>query len=860
MNITIKNPDYSLWYDKNYQKLTGNGLWLNGNEVNTLSEEEYSRSQFRILITRLSTYFDSSESFSHKILYQIAKKTGFFPDLAFLPPVYDGPVFTQDNVPWLLGTKTKQGPKGFDLIAISNSIVQELVNVSVMLSKSGIPLLKSQRMADFEMPLIILGGSNALYTSLFFVNEPPVDAIFFGEDTECIAQIFSLCAKAKQKGIGKIETLLLLESVPGFIQPDMPKHTKRFIVPKLSINALLADAPISNIESNFGIGNLQISDGCPCFCSFCAESFNKKPYRENSAGDLVEDAKKIKAGQGVDKIDLFSFNFNMHSELYEIIKKQLSIVSSIGLKSQRFDMLAQDQAMLATCIAIGKSSITCGLEGISSRMRAYLHKSLSQKDLESSLRIILSAPIRELKVFLIATGLEEKEDFEDFEKTLLFIKQCNGSKPQSPRIIFSCTLLVRFPWTPLETHNAPDIETLKPIIAKIRNSIHKNNFEFRLSSDFNDYLLSQMLVRASKPEIYEALLAALVSTDFVFYRSIGNLFIAAFLKECEQKGFGLAELMSNSDTDANSAAATQEVDKGLSIVNFIMKPWLYFETGISRKFVLSQGDAAKSFIDNGFCLGSQTERGICKTCGACDIASRESITGLRKKITYSPQALKERIESVNAATVPVSFLVDCQANTHGLPKATIAIALASAIMKTTASLVPWYQGFKSSHWGPIVSPCFITGHDVITLLWQKPAAIELSSLFETQDMIRVVNEYFEKFATVIGIVQSAPNKCLLQVESPFTFSPNNYCKKYGLTFMLRKAGNSGDAYSLEFTKQALKKKMIRSLNYAANSGDTTNCLLQIDEKFLYEEFAKKAFILKNDYDWVRIKARAEMEF
>ena len=58
-------------------------------------------------------------------------------------------------------------------------------------------------MRDDSIPLIILGGSNSLYTSVFFVDEPPVDGIFFGESTECIARLFSLCADAKKNGLSK---------------------------------------------------------------------------------------------------------------------------------------------------------------------------------------------------------------------------------------------------------------------------------------------------------------------------------------------------------------------------------------------------------------------------------------------------------------------------------------------------------------------------------------------------------------------------------------------------------------------------------------------------------------------------------
>ena len=147
------SPQYADWYESAYHDLTGHGLWLRGHELNTLDSQEYDARPYRMLITRLSTYFDTAESFSHKILYQIARKDpAIFPDFAFLPPLYDGPVLSRDAVPWLLGTATKRGPRGFDLIAFSNAIVQELLNVPIILEKSTLPLKKASGCATIRFP------------------------------------------------------------------------------------------------------------------------------------------------------------------------------------------------------------------------------------------------------------------------------------------------------------------------------------------------------------------------------------------------------------------------------------------------------------------------------------------------------------------------------------------------------------------------------------------------------------------------------------------------------------------------------------------------------------------------------------
>ena len=166
--------NYSSWYERIYPHLSGYGLWLRGGEINTLAPSEFDARQFRCLITRLSTYRDTADSFTHKLLYQIASKIeNVYPDLAYLPPPKDVDLFIAENVPWLLGTTSKHEARDFGLIALSLSIVQELLNIAPMMKRSALPLGKRERMLDESIPLIILGGASALYTSALF-NENPI--------------------------------------------------------------------------------------------------------------------------------------------------------------------------------------------------------------------------------------------------------------------------------------------------------------------------------------------------------------------------------------------------------------------------------------------------------------------------------------------------------------------------------------------------------------------------------------------------------------------------------------------------------------------------------------------------------------
>ena len=838
MYFSFMNP-FLDWYDRTYPSLTGHGLWLRGSEINTLPSSEYDKRPFRVLIARLSTYYDTAESFSHKVLYQIARRQNLFPDFAFLPPVNDGPIFIRDNVPWLLGTATKRGPRDFGLVAFSNATVQELVNVPLMLENSGIPPDKSARLADDSVPLVILGGSNALNTSLFFTSEPPVDGIFMGESTECIAGIFRICADAKLKGLSKKETLEQLEEVPGFIQPDRPKKTKRRYDTGPDLNGLLVDAPVFNLEGQYGTGNLQIAEGCPCFCGFCSESFGRKPYREVPADEVIAQAGRMKAGMGLDKIELYSFNFNMHSGFAGILSGLAGLFPAIGLKSQRFDMLAAEPGMPALLQAVGKTSLTCGLEGISPRLRRYLHKSLSETDLKKSLESILSSPLRELKIFLLITGKEEEQDIADFEALLRFIKEHASHAAHPPRIIFSATPLVRFPWTPLEFENAPRPDALKPIIAAVRKSVEDRGSEFRLSSDLNDYQLSQMLVRASDPKIYGSLISAIRRTGYIHYRSVPASFVNSFIEHCGALGISPEALMAGSSPEDAK------------------KPWLAVETGVDRAFLVQQHAAAQKFIDKGYCLGTTGFDGECLACGACNDEHRAIITARRQKIHFHPPSLSDKMKLWQATKKEIRFLIRLGERCRGLPRQSAGTALARALMTAVPECMPYYTGYAGSFWSKGNSSSWMKGDDVITLFWLSQGVTIIEKAVSDPKRLSRMNNLLEDWGKLISIVDDTPSAWSLSITSSFPFEPKAWFAEKGLPYVLRKTGEG--SYSFNFQAKAAKKKLIGSLAYANLPGGGTDIRMTVFDKFDPEEFVKEVFVFENENDWVRIRVKSELD-
>lgn len=820
-----KDLKYAQWYESVYPRLSGYGTWLRGGEINTLPADEYRRRQFRVLFARLSTYADVSASFTHQLLYQIAASLpDVFPDLAYLPPEKDAKIFSRDSIPWLLGTQTKFGPEKFQLIGFSNSIIQELLNIPGFLAASNIPLSRKQRLEREDVPLIILGGSNALFTSSIWGEDSWIDGIFIGQDYRCISDLLRLCARGHKDGKPKLEILAQMRGVPGFYAADKPEKSAKAVLPKPGPDniAILANGIVPYNEENMGAGFLQISQGCRALCGFCAESWMRKPYFELEPPFLLEKALQSKAEMGLEKIDLYSFNFNLHTGIYRILWDCSRIFKNVGIKSQRFDMLALDPGMIEYQLAFGKSVFSCGLEGISPRMRCYLNKNLNEEALYRSLDLILRSKCRELKVFLLCTGLEDESDLGDFGIMLGILSRWRTEYGSKCRIIFSVTPLVRFPWTPLEFDKAFTAEAYQRIIRRIEEVILEHEFEARQAMDVKEYFISQVLARAAHSGVRKALLAALNGSGFVYYRRITGQFFELFRGELKRNGMAEDELLEGSSFDES-----------------LSKPWSCLDTGIKKGLLWDIYRKNVLFQETG------------------DARDKVNI----EPAEYTVEQYRLMSRKIREDERKLNFAVSVSERGRGVSRKYFGLALARALMKSDESLVPYFRSYVSSHWSKDqAGPAWICGEDVITLSWDKEAVPALEGKLRTREFMAKVNSYLDSRGCLKRIVGAGEAAFRLSVDSPFAFKGAGYFKRKFLRYELRKKEEG--VYFLEFSKDSLKKKIMTFFSYALkNAGgvkDYSKVLIELvpGSKFNPEEFVKEAFAYPGENEWVRTRITA----
>jgi hypothetical protein len=827
------------FYSQNYSRLTGYGLWLRGEELNRMDVAAAPSAELRVMFARLSTYADTVDSATHPLLYAIAAGVkGVYADLAFLPPPKDALLMDAARVPWLLGTQSKYGPEDFDVIGFSNSIVQELVNLPAMLAKSRIPWSKTERLARPELPLLILGGANAAFTTVLH-NAPAeltlVDGVFNGEDPELIARLLVTCREAKKSRAGKLEVLRELENLPGFFQPDQPQPTRKTFWKLDEYLSRLPQTPLLYAESLQG--KWPLSEGCPAFCSFCAESWVRKPYRETSRAGLRQHALACKAAVGLEGLELQSFNFNMHSELYGVLWDAVEWFKKLSLKSQRFDWLAKTPELPAVLQLLGKSSLTCGLEGISPRLRRFLRKNLDEDSLWRGLESLAGNRLRELKIFLIATGRETEPDFHAYSDFLGRLRVLMQRAGNPPRVILSVTPLARFPWTPLEFEPAPTMETLETILKRIEQLTRPHGFEVRRAAEPAEYCFSQILLRAARPEILSALLEVQRKTGFVYYREVPRSFLVAFLAALTARGIDPKSLLEGYDLAASRA-----------------KPWAIHETGVRREFLWEQYQKALLGEEDPYCLGHHGKTGVCLACGACpDQVSRVKLTQAKQARPFSLKAFEERLLTLKKSVITLSFAVWAGAPAVGAPRSLLGGKLVSALMRVEPALAPFYRGCVTSQLAPKLDYCWVGGCDALTLEWRAPGRDIIQAMARQPDFIKRVSSWMSPWGEFHGLVAEIPAIDSFQFDSPFPFQIDAWLKQHGLKCTTRRIAE--DRMACEFTRVSLKKKIVVALEIVESGGDrrkSWQVIVQPGLKFEPEAFARAAFRLPEPEDWVRI--------
>ncbi len=597
-------PYFEAFFRDNWSLLQQAALYRPGTNP-TFGNPDFETAALRVLIVRLSPFRDVNRSTPHLFLFQAVRRAvpGAYIDMAFFPPEHDRARMLGSGVPLLVGIQSWRDSSDFDLVLISNAYTLELINLPYLFHHSGIPLLSEER--DGSLPVFVLGGSNAMATQAIITPEGDalVDAIFFGEGERQVESLVR--AFYTHASLSKLERLArVAQSTTGlWVAHGLPEQVVRKAVCRdPTATDLLVDYPsLDDVEAS--TTRLQISFGCPAFCSFCFEGYDRKPYREVDLPAVLATADALKRTQGVEAVDVFSYNFNTYEQILTLLLELNRRFDRVNIQSQRVDLLAVMPSLIAAEVAADKRSYTLGVEGISRRMRAFLHKSLDDREIDIVLSRLMQERIREIKLFYILTGYESAADLHEFHEFVLELKELRRQHNRGLRVVFSFGLLIRMPFTPLSFDRLfLDEEMWRQIVGPAKSTCETNDFEFRLATSWDDYAVSQVLALGGR-WLFEPLI---------------ELAIRGYCYDLELpagywgdlRGWMVARGLWN---DAFLGEKGPDTDVPLDFVALDAPPG----------FLYRQYQQAQAGVDEGYCLGEVGtpgevgEPGRCRACGAC---------------------------------------------------------------------------------------------------------------------------------------------------------------------------------------------------------------------------------------------------
>lgn len=571
----------------------------------------------RVLVVRLSPFRDVDRSTAHLFLFQEVRRAlpEAWIDFAFFPPPPERAFFDGQSIPYLIGTQSMRSAAAFDLLLISNAYTLELINLPYLLLHSDIPLWASER--ESKHPLLILGGSNALAAQALLRpgGDALVDALFFGEGEGAAGELARILASAPRPA-RKALLANLATRMDGLWVAGSNTPVKKAIPTLPQADLLLTDAPLLNTPA-VREASLQINYGCPAFCSFCFEGYERKPYRELPLTALLDAAGRVKRAQGNKDLNLSSMNVNTQSHLLALLLELERRFEQVSLKSQRVDLLHHSEGLLEAEFIIDKRSFTLGIEGISERLRTWLHKSLPTSDVDALLARLFEGRAREVKLFYLLTGKETGEDMAEFRHWIKSIKE----RARGTRVIFSFGLLIRMPFTPLRYDRLHlDEAECKPIIGQVKSACETNGLEFRLAFDWPTYCASQTLALGG--DWLSEVVIDLAQQGYCFDGELPDAYWPEFRARLERAGHWNDEFLGEKPHD-------------------YFFPLSFVQTGISSAFLYRQFQAGQAGQDDGYCLGfdrgSTRSDGHCLGCGAClDDEQRRAITA--RKATQPDRA------------------------------------------------------------------------------------------------------------------------------------------------------------------------------------------------------------------------------
>ncbi len=500
-----------------------------------------------------------------------------------------------------------------DCHIVGFSLQHELcfTNVVNMLDLGKIPIAAGQR--DEDTPIIIAGGPacfNPEPIAMFF------DLIVVGDGEEIFLQICKKLRDAKKSGAWPskqrfLEELRFLKGVyiPSFFSPRYAHNgtiksiapsyndynkVQKAIVPAIDLYPAPSRQLVPYAELIHDRLAVEIARGCGRGCRFCQAGMIYRPVREKPIEKIISEAQEALKATGYEDLSLLSLSTGDYSciepLLETLMNKQEQEKIAISLPSLRIDSLSP--AFFEQIKRVRKTGFTLAVEAGNERLRSIINKGLSDREILDMAKLVYGAGWNLIKLyFMIGLPFEQGSDLLDIIHLARQVIKVSGGKGRPHKLNVSVATFVPKSHTPFMWVKQLHLEEAKERIELIHNKLKG----------------SSIRVKWNQPEM--SWLEGIFSRGD---RRLGNAIKKAWELGARFDAWG--EYFSKDLWEKALYEVGLEPDFYLYRERRFEEvlPWDHISTGVTKDFLKSEWEKARSQTLTPDC------RVKCTGCGVCD--------------------------------------------------------------------------------------------------------------------------------------------------------------------------------------------------------------------------------------------------
>ncbi len=587
-----------------------------GTEKNSI-KKNWDKTPLHMALAFPDLYEIGTSHFGLQILYSILNNREDTLAERFFTPAVDMEQQLRENNAGLVSLESHTQLNQFDIIGFSLLYELNYTNMLNMFDMAGIPFLSKER--DASYPILIAGGPctcNPEPAADFF------DAIVIGDGETVIHQLVDAWFEwQKSKEKTKKQLLRAWSKIKGVYIPEffIPRITKqgyqtlepvykdyktvkRAVEPDLN-KTFFPESPLIPFSKPVHDRlRIEVSRGCTRGCRFCQAGMIYRPVRERSPEKIVSLAKKSLKATGYEDLSLLSLSTGDYGCIAPLMESIMAFGASdhiaVSLPSLRAGTLTPKLMELVK--KVRKTGFTIAPEAGSQRLRDVINKNISEEDIVKTVKDAFNTGWKVIKLyFMIGLPTETDEDLEAIVELVKKLKTITSDTGKSGKINVSVTTFIPKSHTPFQWAGQISLEESTRKIKWLKEKLKIKGVHFK----WQDPKVSRIEGMWARGD-----------------RRLSRILIKALEKGCKFDGWS-----DKFNYDAWEAVFKEEgLDVDLFAKGFTQTdrpvPWQHIDTGIDKKFLLSEWNAAFEKKSTNDC-----RNGECNDCGVCDFKQIEPI-------------------------------------------------------------------------------------------------------------------------------------------------------------------------------------------------------------------------------------------